>query len=95
MNNTNVYPSTKKVTIPLVIMTQDGIHIKRRIVTNVISKEEDLFLCGLKTLVDCKAAIFYEGNEIEFTMQAKRYRMEMSKGEHQLVKLEIVGDEEI
>ena len=35
-------------------------YIRKRIVVNVIDREEDMFLCGLKTLQEWKAVVFYE-----------------------------------
>ena len=40
---------------------------------NMTSREEDLLLCQLKTLIEWKAAVFYEGNEIEFTKKEKEF----------------------
>ena len=42
--------------------------------------------------MEWKAVVFYEGNVMEFTTQSKRVRMDMSKGGHQLIKLEIVSN---
>ena len=66
----------------------DGNYMRKSINVNIIDREEDLFLCGLKTLRDWKGAVFYERNEMEFDVTKKRVSMEMSKGGHQFVKLE-------
>ena len=47
---------------------------------------------GLKTLREWKAAVFYEKNEMVFSYSNKIVSMEMSKGRHQLVKLETLGE---
>ena len=55
----NVYTSTRKITIPIMIKTLRGNNFKREVTANVIHKEEELFLSGVKTLVDWKAAVFF------------------------------------
>lgn len=67
-------------------------YIRKRIVVNVIDREGDLFLYGMKTLQEWKVAVFYERNEMEFNLTKKRVFMEMSKRGHQYVKLEVVGE---
>ena len=59
-------------------MTQDGDgeYIRKSIDMNIIDRVEDLFLCGLKTLREWKAAVFYERNEMEFDVTKKRVSME-------------------
>ena len=48
----NVYKISKEVTILIVMHDGDGYYIRKSIDVNVIDREEDLFLCGLKTMRD-------------------------------------------
>ena len=77
-----VYLSTKELMMPIFIKTGDKDYIKMIVVASVIAREEDLFLCGLKTLQGWRVEVFYERNELEFTEIEKRVLMEMSKGGH-------------
>ena len=54
-----VYKIYKEVTMPIVVKFGDGNYVKKSIIVNVIDREEDLFLCGFKTLREWKAAVFY------------------------------------
>ena len=56
--------SYKEVTMLIVIKVGDRDYIRKNINVNVIDREEDLFLCGLETLREWKAAVFYENNEM-------------------------------
>ena len=88
----NVYLSTKEVKFPIVVKVEDGDYIKREVVANIVDKEEELFLCGRKTLQEWKAAVFFEENRLEFTEKKKRVNLELSIGGHMLIKLEKVGE---
>ena len=78
--------------MPIIMKAGEDDYVKKIISVNVIDREEDLFLCRLKTLREWKSAVFYEKNEMEFSYSNKRFIMEMSKGGHQLVKLEMLGE---
>ena len=75
----NVYISSKEVTITIMVRALDGTCFERELTVTIINNKEELFLSRLKTLVDWKAAVFYEQNEIEFKVQKKRDKMEVSK----------------
>ena len=49
-------------------------------------------LCGLKTLMEWKAAVFYEKCELRFDDSQKKVKIQISGGGHQLVKLETLGE---
>ena len=87
-----VYVSKKEVTMPVVMKVGVDDYIKKKIVMNLINREGDFFLCGLKTLQEWKAAVFYERNEMEFNVTKNRVLMKISKEGHQLIKLEYVGE---
>ena len=59
-----VYKSYKEVTMPIIMKVVDEDYVRKNISVNIIHREEDLFLCGLKTLRQWKAAVFYENNEM-------------------------------
>ena len=65
--------------MPIIMKVGDKDYIRKIICVNVKAREEDLFLCELKTLREWKAAVFYEDNEMEFSNSKKRVSMEMSK----------------
>ena len=62
------------------------------ITVSIVDREDELFLCGLKTLIEWKAAVFYEKSEMMFDETKKRVYMNISGGGHQLVKLETLGE---
>ena len=76
--------------MPIVMKTGDKDYIKKMVVVSVIDRMEDLFLCGLKTLQEQRTTVFHERIELEFTEIEQRVLMEMSKGGHQLIKLDMV-----
>ena len=47
-----IYESNREVTMPIVIRVGNGDFIRKNIAMSVIDREEELFLCGLKTLGD-------------------------------------------
>ena len=57
-----------------------------------VDKKDELFLCGLKTLIEWKAAVFYEKSEMMFDETKKRVYISISGSGHQSVKLEILGE---
>ena len=56
-----------EVTIPIIMMTQQGTELKRDISVSVIEKKEAMFLGGLRTLKQWKGAVFHEENKLKFT----------------------------
>ena len=56
-----------------------------------MDREDELFLCRLKTLIEWKAAVFYERSEMIFDETKKRVYMQILHGGHQFVKLETLG----
>ena len=48
----NVNLSTKEVKFPIVVKVEDGDYIRREVVANIVDKNEELFLCGRKTLME-------------------------------------------
>ena len=55
----NVYLNSKEITFQIFMKKGNGDNLKRDVVTNVIEKEDYLFLCGLKTLQEWKAALIF------------------------------------
>ena len=64
----------------------------RMITVSVVDREYELFLCGLKILMEWKAAVYYEKCELKFDDSEKRVYIQISGGGHQLVKLETLGE---
>ena len=67
--------------------TQNDDYIRKVVTVSIVDREDELFLCGLKTLIEWKAVVFYEKSEMMFDETKKRVYMNMSVGGHQLVKL--------
>ena len=44
----NVYLSMKDVKFSIVVKVEDDDFVKREVTTNILDKEEELFLCGRK-----------------------------------------------
>ena len=62
------------------------------VTVSVVDREDKLFLCGLKTLMDWNAVIHYNKCELKFDDSQKRVYIEISGGGHQLVKLETLEE---
>ena len=56
----NVYLSNREITLPVRMKTENDDYIRRMITVSIVDREDELFLCGLKTLIEWKAAVFYE-----------------------------------
>ena len=72
--------------------TENDDYIKNMVTVSIVNREDELFLCGLKTLIEWKAAVFYEKSEMMFDESNKMVYMQISGGGHQLVKLETLGE---
>ena len=83
----NIYLSNRGITFPVRMKTENDDYIRRMITVSIVDREDELFLCGLKTLIEWKAAVFYEKSEMMFDETKKRVYMNISGGGHQLVKL--------
>ena len=93
----NVYMSKKEIAIPVRMKTDGDDYVRKIITVSIVDREDELFLCGLKTLIEWKAVVFYEKSEMMFDEIKKRVYMQISEGGHQLVKLETlreIGNEE-
>ena len=88
----NVYLSNREIMLPVRMTTENDDYIRRIITVSIVDREDELFLCGLKTLIEWKAAVFYERSEMMFDETKKRVYMSISGGGHQLVKLETLGE---
>ena len=87
----NIYLSNREIMLPVRMKTEKDDYIRRMITVSIVDREDELFLCGLKTLIEWKAAVFYEKSEMMFDETKKRVYMNISGGGHQLVKLETLG----
>merc|ERR1712089_32475 len=88
----NVYLSNREIMLPVRMKTDSDDYIRKMITVSIVDKDDELFLCGLKTLIEWKAAVFYERSEMMFDETKKRVYMSISGGGHQLVKLETLGE---
>ena len=88
----NIYLSDKEITLPVRMKTDDHDFIMKMVTVSVVDREDELFLCGLKTLMDWNAAIHYNKCELKFDNSQKRVYIKISGGGHQLVKLGTLGE---
>ena len=56
----NVYMSNREIKLPVRMKTDSDDYIRKMITVRIVDREDELFLCGLKTLIEWKAAVFYE-----------------------------------
>ena len=55
----NIYLSNREITLPVRMKTEKDDYIRRMTKVGFVEREDELFLCGLKTLIEVKAAVFY------------------------------------
>ena len=84
----NIYKSDKEITLQVRMKTDNDAFIMKMVTVSVVDRDDELFLCGLKTLMDWKAELHYEKCELKFDDSQKRVYIKISGGGHQLVKLE-------
>ncbi len=84
--------SNKEILLPVRMKTENDDYIRRMITVSIVDREDELFLCGLKTLIEWKVAVFYERSKMMFDETKKRVYMSILGGGHQLVKLEALGE---
>ena len=93
----NIYLSYKEIMLPVRMKTDNDDFIMKMVTVSVVDREDELFLCGLKTLMEWKAAVYYKKCELKFDDSQKRVNIKISGGGNQLVKLETlreISDEE-
>ena len=59
----NIYLSNREIMLPVRMKTENDDYIRRMITVSIVDREDELFLCGLKTLIEWKAAVFYDKYE--------------------------------
>ncbi len=57
--------------LPVRVKTENDDYIRRMITVSIADREDDL-LCGLKTLIEWKAAVFYDKSEMMFDETKKK-----------------------
>ena len=55
----NIYLSNREIMLPVRMRTDNGDFMMKIVTVSVIDREDELFLCGLKTLMEWKAAVYY------------------------------------
>ena len=80
------------MTMPVRMKTDGEDYVRKLITISIVDREDELFLCGLKILLEWKVAVFYEKSEMMFYETKKRVYMRISEGGHQLVKLDFGRD---
>merc|ERR1711905_36468 len=84
-----LYISTKKVTFPIVMKTDDNDLLKREVTANVIESNEVNFLCGDETLKGWKMTLDFEEEKLGFKECKKTVQLERKS--HLVVQLQLVG----
>merc|ERR1712030_13939 len=84
-----LYISTKKVTFPIVMKTDDNDLLKRDVTANVIEGNEVNFLCGDETLKGWKTTLDFEEEKLGFKECKKT--VQLARKSHLVVKLQLVG----
>merc|ERR1712237_115679 len=83
------YVSTRKVTFPIVMKTDDDDLIRRDVTANVIESDEVSFLCGEETLKAWKTMLDFEQEKLGFKDANKM--VQLTRQSHLVVKLQLVG----
>merc|ERR1711905_8676 len=83
------YVSTRTVTFPIVMKTDDNDLIKRDVTANVIESDEVSFLCGEATLKAWKTMLDFEHEKLAFKDVNKM--VQLTRQSHLVVKLQLVG----
>ena len=81
----NVYMSKREIALPVRMKTDGDDYVRKMITVSIVDREDELFLCGLKTLIEWKAVVFYRKSEMMFDETKKRVNMQILEGGHQLV----------
>merc|ERR1711984_75907 len=83
------YLSTKKVTFPVVMKTDDDDLIRRDVTAHVIESNEVNFLCGEETLKGWKTILDFEEEKLGFKEEEKM--VQLTRKSHLVVQLQLVG----
>ena len=87
-----IYKSNRELTLSVRMRTDDDGFMRKMIIVSIVDRDDELFLCGLKTLMEWKATVYYEKCKLKFDDNQKRVNIQISGGGHQLVKLETLGE---
>ena len=85
------YLSEIEITFPIVLKTEDGDYIRRKVIAYIIDAERVNFLLGKESIKDLDIMIDVPGERIVFKQKEKKVKTKESAGGHILVNLELVG----
>ena len=85
------YLSEIEITFPVVLKTEDGDYIRRKVIAYIIDAERVNFLLGKESIKDLDIMIDASGEKIVFKQKEKKVKTKESAGGHILVNLELVG----
>ena len=83
--------SEVEITFPIVLKTEDGEYMKRRVIAYIINAERVNFLLGKESIRDLDIMVDVPGDRIVFKKKEKKVETQESAGGHILVNLELVG----
>ena len=86
----NVYLSNREIALPVTMKTDRDDYIRKMITVSIVDRKNELMLCGLKTLIEWKAAVFYEKSEIMFG-ETKKSMYENLRGWSSIGKIRDFG----
>ena len=72
--------------------TDNDDFMMKMVTISVVDRTYELILCELKTLMEWKAAVYYEKCELKFDDSQKRVNIKILRDGHQLVKWKTLGE---
>ena len=80
-----------EITFPIVLKTDDGEYMRRKVIAYIIDAERVNFLLGKESIKELDIMVDVPGDRIVFKEKKKKIETKESTGGHILVNLELVG----
>ena len=77
--------------VPIVLKTEDGEYMRRKVIAYIIDAERVNFLLGRESIKELYMMLDLPGDRIVFKEKGKKVETVESKGGHSVVNLELVG----
>jgi hypothetical protein len=85
------YLSEIEITFPIVLKTDDGEYMRRKVIAYIMDAERVNFLLGKESIKELDIMVDVPGDRIVFKEKKKKIETKESTGGHILVNLELVG----
>ena len=82
------YLSEIEITFPIVLKTEDGNYMRRKVIVYIIDAERVNFLLGKESIKELDIMVYMPGDRIVFKKKEKKVETQESAGGHILVNLE-------